>query len=323
MLSTRLTYFLIFSILCTACSNQAQYQTPIKLTLTSKAKTTSLTQSPKRHPTFDKGLYLQQSIFEEPRRFKQLLKRAQQYHINSFIVDLDRMTPRTAQHIKIMHTHHMRYIARIVVFPHGGTVEQVNTPHIWQQHWDRIEKVLQAQADAIQLDYIRYRSDSQPDAHKTQKILQIIQWYKEKIKPYQTSLQAALFGVTAFHPSMRIGQDLSLFSNTLDVVCPMVYPSHWEPYEHYSYRPYRTVLNAVINIRKKLPHHPLKVIPYIEMYNYRIKHTSAETKAYILKQIHAAQDSGSDGWYAWSASNYYAPLFEALENDSRQSLQSE
>ena len=263
---------------------------------------------------FSKGIYLQQSIFENKHRFNTLIQKAQQYHIDAFVVDLHRMTSRTAQHIQRMHAHHLKYIARVVVFPHGGTDAQVNNPVFWQKYWPTISSALSAGADEIQLDYIRYRSDSPPNPNKIDKILKVVKWYKTKLHAHNTPIQAAVFGITAFHPALRIGQDMNEFIKVVDVVCPMLYPSHWEPQAQYGRAPYRTVLNAIQKIKQNQPpKHSTRIIPYIEMSNYQIHHTRNETKHYILRQIQAAQDSGSDGWYAWSASNYYQLLFEVLD----------
>jgi hypothetical protein len=93
----------------------------------------------------------------------------------------------------------------------------------------------------------------------------------------------------------------------------MVYPSHYEPFREHAIRPYDTVFNSVTRLKKQLEAHPtVSIYAYIELFNYRFPLSVSDKMKYINAEMKAAHDSGANGWYVWSATNYYAPLWQVL-----------
>ena len=93
----------------------------------------------------------------------------------------------------------------------------------------------------------------------------------------------------------------------------MVYPSHYEPFRHHAVRPYETIFNSLTALKKQLQGYPdVSVFAYIELYNYRYKLLGEQKINYIRAQIKAVHDSGANGWYVWSPTNHYSPLFQVL-----------
>lgn len=70
----------------------------------------------------------------------------------------------------------------------------------------------------------------------------------------------------------------------------------------------RTSLKRLL---RATPH--VKIIAYIEMYNFRFPLRRNNKKKYIAKEIKAVRDADVDGWYAWSANNKYRLLFSLLQ----------
>ena len=123
-----------------------------------------------------------------------------------------------------------------------------------------------------------------------------------------------MFGIASFGPELHIGQDLKLLSKSVDALCPMVYPSHFDPYLHHSEHPYETIYDSMASIKDQFNNKVnFKLYPYIEMSNYRYPLSKDKKLAYIKAQIKAVEDSNVDGWYAWSASNYYDNLFKVMQ----------
>ena len=261
---------------------------------------------------YDKGIYINQSTLENSKKLNYLIKRSKQHGIKTFIVDLEKVTPRYKKHINLIKSNNIRYVARIVVFPHGGTADQIRSKAHWSKKYKLAKTALDFGADEIQLDYIRFKPTQKPSAKNAQEILKIIQWFQAKVdKP----LQIDVFGVASFGPSKYIGQDIKLFSKSVQAICPMVYPSHYEPYKKHAVTPYETVYDSLMAIRGQFNGKPLpfKLIPYIELSNYRYKLSKKKKLDYIYAQIRAAENAKADGWYVWSPQNYYDNLFKVLE----------
>ena len=125
-------------------------------------------------------------------------------------------------------------------------------------------------------------------------------------------LQIAVFGITSYRPDHGIGQDLNLLATEVDALCPMVYPSHFQPYNEASRKPYQTILSALNALVRQFPdvHHPY-VYPYIEMFNTRYEMSETERQDYIHDQITVTQHAGRMAGMQ-ELTNYYDRLFKLL-----------
>ena len=203
-------------------------------------------------------------------------------------------------------------MARVVIFPGGGSHAQVTNRAIWKKKLALAKYAISLGAKEIQLDYIRYSVKTGSSKQKAHNIKKVIQYFRDSL-PSDVKLQIDIFGVAAERPSNTIGQNVPLFADSLDAICPMVYPSHYEPYRYHATRPYNTVLNAVDALQKQLYNNKnVKIYAYLELYNYRYPMSTAQRISYASAQIQAAKDAGAHGYYIWSAGNKYNVLFAAL-----------
>lgn len=263
-----------------------------------------------------KGIYITQETMEDTKYISYLIKRAKRTGIQTFIVDLEKPSSRYQANINLLKKNNISYIARIIVFPNnGGTSAQVLSESYWEKKYRLVKYALSYGAQQIQLDYIRYNSKQPPSSKNAEDILRIIRWFKARIN---VPLQIDVFGISSFGPSKYIGQDIRLFASSVDAICPMVYPSHFEPYRAHAVTPYETVYNALTAVRHQFHNNQLsfKLIPYIELSNYRYPLSREKKLAYIYAQIQAAENANADGWYVWSPHNYYDSLFQVLETRS-------
>ncbi|MCH9644571.1 MAG: putative glycoside hydrolase [Gammaproteobacteria bacterium] len=260
-----------------------------------------------------RGIYLTQSTAENSRKMNYLIKQSKEVGISTFVIDMSRFNSRYNRNIAKVKQSGIRYVARIVVFPHGGTHAQVTNRAIWEKRWRLAQRAIHLGASAIQLDYIRYNINTRSSKQNAQNIYKVIEFFKHKMKGTGVKLQIDIFGVAAHQPSRTIGQNVPLFANLVDTINPMVYPSHYEPFRYHAQRPYRTVLDSVSALKRQLRHHPnVNVFSYIELYNYRYPMSRENKIQYIRAQIAASRDAGANGWYAWSANNKYGLLFYVL-----------
>src|SRR3990167_365676 len=266
------------------------------------------------HAALVKGIYITQSTLENRAYLSYLIERAKAVGIDTFIVDLERPSKKYRANIVLLKQNNITYVARIVMFPNGGTPAEISSEAYWEKKYNLVQDAIAYGAEEIQLDYIRYNTKQPASRQNAQNIFKVIQWYKDRLIAQNIPLQVDVFGISSFGEAVNIGQNIKLFSKSVDTICPMVYPSHYEPYLEHAVRPYQTVHHSLMSIKAQFGNRlPMKLIPYIELSNYRYKLSQDKKLEYIYAQIQAAENAGADGWYAWSPHNRYDNLFRVLQ----------
>jgi len=272
---------------------------------------------------WDKGIYLTQYTLEKPDKLNYLLREAKATGINTFVVDHEYYSSHYAAALSKVKAAGIKVVARVVIFSDGGNAAQIHSKAHWEDKLKLINDAIKSGADSIQLDYIRYSSKEPANPQHAKDVYQIIKWYKQKINAQNIPMEIDIFGEVGYYPSMHIGQDIKMFADSVDGVNPMVYPSHFWPYQKYSAEPYKTVNNSLNALAKQFNNNPpFKIHAFIEAANYHyIKKTSnAEKQKYLLQQIRAVEDANkASGWYVWSANNVYENLFQVLKNNKMKS----
>lgn len=262
-----------------------------------------------------KGIYLTQYSLENTSFLTHLIKNAKSAGIDTFVVDIDFVSKRYKDNIQLLKENNIKWVARVTMFPGGGTKKQVENPAYWQKKYVLVKQAVDWGASSIQLDYIRYNTAQKPSSENAKNILTIIQWYKNKLAAQNIPLEIDVFGIASFGESKHIGQNIQLFSQSVDAICPMVYPSHYIPYKEHFNAPYDTVYDSLASIQDQFDEKtPVKVYAYIELSNYHYPMSRAKKLEYIKAQIAAVKAIGADGWYAWSPHNRYDTLFAVLES---------
>ncbi|CAN5355666.1 hypothetical protein BH10PSE19_BH10PSE19_20510 [soil metagenome] len=259
-----------------------------------------------------RGIYITQIALQNVKFITHTIERAKKVGINTFVIDFEKMTEKYKKNIKLVKDNNLHYVARIAMFPGGGTNEQVYSKVYLDRKYRLIQQALSLGAERIQLDYIRFKNTQPPSPRNAQRIFEIIKSVRQQIN---VPLEVDVFGISSFGESKYIGQSIPLMSKVIDGLCPMLYPSHFEPYKIHAKTPYETILTALHAMQRQLKHQiPFKVYPYFELFNYRWPLSNPQRLHYIREQIKAIIDGKSDGWYAWSASSRYDNLFKVLEN---------
>lgn len=272
---------------------------------------------------WDKGIYLTQYTAENPAKLDYFIRESKAAGINTFVIDHEYYSSHYAPTLKKVKDAGIKTVARVIVFSDGGNVQQIHDQAHWEKKLNLALDAIKAGADSIQLDYIRYSSKQPANPQHAKDVYQIIKWFKGKIGAQNVPMEIDIFGEVSYYPSMHIGQDIKMFSDSVDGVNPMVYPSHFWPYEKYSAEPYKTInnsLNALASQFNNKP--PFKIHAFIEAANYHyIKKTSnADKQKYLLQEIRAVEDAkAASGWYVWSANNVYDNLFQVLKNNKMKS----
>lgn len=259
------------------------------------------------------GIYLTQGTLENTNYLEYLIDNAKAVGINTFIVDLEKPSQRYKANIALLKKNDINYVARVVVFPDGGRPEQIASPAYWAKRYELIKIAMAYGAQQIQLDYIRYNTKQHASSENAKNIIKVIQWYKSRLEANHIPLQADVFGIASFGESKNIGQNIQMIAQTVDAICPMVYPSHFDPYLEHALTPYQTIYGSLRAIQGQFNDKmPVKLYAYIEVSNYRYPLHGDKRSKYIAAEIKAVKDANADGWYAWSAHNQYDYLFHLL-----------
>lgn len=268
---------------------------------------------------WDKGIYLTQYMLEKPEKLDYFIREAKATGINTFVIDHEYFSSRYAPAIAKVKAAGIKNVTRIVVFEAGGNAKQIKSEAYWNEKYKMVQDAINAGSDAIQLDYIRYSSKQPADPQHAKDVYQVIKWFKKKINAEKVPMEIDIFGEVSYYPSMHIGQDIKMFADSVDGVNPMVYPSHFWPYQKYSAEPYKTVNSSLNSLTSQFGGNPpFKVHAFIEAANYHYlkKTTDAQKQKYLLEQIRAVEDAkGVSGWYVWSANNVYENLFKTLRDN--------
>lgn len=261
-----------------------------------------------------KGIYLSENTARNGEKMAYLIKEAKLTGLNTFVIDANARNALYEKNVKKVVANGIHYVARVTVFPGGATASQIHDRSIWEKRLALAKYAISLGADGIQLDYIRYSSkDGIASPQKARDVYRVIQYFRANL-PAHIPLEIDIFGISTFKPAPTIGQNPKMFASSVNAICPMVYPSHYEPYKYYSVRPYQTIYESIEALKKQLPaNSKVDIYAYIETYNYRYPMTIAERIKYGAEQIKAAKAAGAQGFYVWSASNEYSVLFSILQ----------
>jgi len=179
----------------------------------------------------------------------------------------------------------------------------------------------------IQFDYVRFPEGFEKKADqlkfdKTEKsrvdiVSDFVHYAREQLAPLGVRVSVDIFGYAASVPAAEgIGQDFVKISDAVNVISPMIYPSHystgWFKQPNPDTAPYATVKGAMEDTHKKLEElgDSAPVIrPWIQDFTaswlgkgHYIKYGAAEVSA----QVKALNDSGVEEFLLWNAGNKYS-----------------
>jgi hypothetical protein len=266
-----------------------------------------------------KGIYLTQTTMEDTKYLHYLIDRSKSVGINTFVVDLEIPSKLYAKNVQLLKDAGITYVARVIVFPQGGHPNQIESEAYWEKRYHLMATAVQYGAQQIQLDYIRYNTKQPASGDNAKHIFKVVQYFRDKI-PQDIPLQADVFGISSYGESRHIGQNLRMMAESVNALCPMVYPSHFEPFRVHAVTPYQTIYLSLKALKSQFDGKmPVKIYAYIEISNYRYALPGNSRHAYILSEMKAVRDAGANGYYVWSAHNKYDYLFNLLAELQKES----
>ena len=169
--------------------------------------------------------------------------------------------------------------------------------------------------DEIQFDYIRYPAlASRPlqavvaeNKYKSQIIGGFLQYAKQELADLAIPLSIDVFGsTTRVKGDLGIGQNFQELSGIINIISPMVYPSHYSPgsygIEDPDAEPYRIIYQSLADAQKKAAANKNIIIrPWLQDFSLRQQYSVQEVK----EQIKATEDLGLKEWLLWNPRSQY------------------
>jgi hypothetical protein len=204
-------------------------------------------------------------------------------------------------------------------------------PHqrvVWQYAVDLAREAYDVGFSEVQFDYVRFPDEKRlitetvyPLANgrtRAQVIRDQLGFVRTALKPKGMRVTADVFGLTATDTTdMGIGQRWEMFVDQVDVVLPMIYPSHFArgtyKLRNPNARPYETISHALkdaIARSDSVPNAAL-IIPWYQDFTLGAPRYEA---AQIRAQKKAGYDNGFQSWILWNPKSNYT--LAALEPQS-------
>ncbi|MEJ5186038.1 MAG: putative glycoside hydrolase [Candidatus Geothermincolales bacterium] len=197
----------------------------------------------------------------------------------------------------------------------GGLWLDPYNREVWDYILDLCIEAVKKGFREIQLDYVRFPSDgdvstcvypSRDGRSQAEVITDFVRYIRDGVKPYGVVLSADVFGLIASeHGEMGIGQDLARIAGYVDYLCPMVYPSHYGPWEYGlknpEASPYQTVLESLKDFKKKLEGTGCRLRPWLQDFTMKVHYGAEQVRA----QIKACYDLGIEEWLLWNPNSEY------------------
>ncbi len=180
--------------------------------------------------------------------------------------------------------------------------------------------------DEVQYDYIRFPAEGSAadivlshkknDLSRVDMICQFLKESKERLSKYNVSLAVDIFGVTAWSSKRDVealGQDLHKMAKYLDVLSPMLYPSHfhngYDGFANPGSEPYYFLNTGVKNSLVIISTEATVLAPWIQGFAWRAPNYGPE---YIRQQVKACRDNKVNRFLIWNARNDYDSVPENI-----------
>jgi hypothetical protein len=252
----------------------------------------------------------------------------------------ERYTPSIAElpkMIEYLHRMGIHVVARVVVF--RDPIMSRSKPE-WcinrEKHWLNpanpdvqeylltvIRELSESGLDEIQLDYVRYHADGKTGTgmegvSRTDVIAGFLKKVHDITAPKGVLLSIDMFGIVIWQRDVDVlvvGQDIAKMKPHVDIISPMLYPSHFsagfEGVKNPADDPYRFI-SIGIKRMKDLVGEEVVIRPWLQSFPLRV--TRGFGPKYIQTQIDAAKDAGGTGWLLWSPGNHYSDAYVAMQN---------
>lgn len=202
---------------------------------------------------------------------------------------------------------------------------------VWEYNIEAAKEAAALGFKEIQFDYVRFpegfetRADrltyEKTELSRVEIVNEFVKYAREQLNPLGVRVSVDIFGFAASVKSADgIGQDFNGISKYVDVISPMVYPSHygtgWFGSEVPDLEPYVTINGAMIDTKNKLEElgdlQPI-IRPWIQDFTAdHLKVYQRYGKEQVEAQIQALYDNGIHEFLLWNSRNEYTQNVDYL-----------
>ncbi len=182
---------------------------------------------------------------------------------------------------------------------------------------DVTKEIVAQGVKAVAFDYVRFPTDGDVARIRLSKVkgsrVDAIAGFLEKVrKEVEAEIGICVFGFSVWHPLRAEGQDIEKLGEFIDILYPMLYPSHFgrdfKNEETENWRNYWIYFDSVVEAFHKLPH-SVKTVPFVQGFEYRAKNYDA---GYVFSQLNGVLSARGDGFVIWNARSDYSICWRAL-----------
>jgi hypothetical protein len=186
-----------------------------------------------------------------------------------------------------------------------------------------VKELIDHGVDEIQLDYCRYPADGKfttgvEGKTRSDIVAEFLGRIHEITSSQGVLLSLDMFGIVIWKQDQDIlivGQDIEKIKHHVDIISPMLYPSHFNKdfagIKNPADEPYYFVSKGIARL-KDMVGEEVAIRPWLQSFPLRV--TIGYGPGFIQNQIMASMDSGGVGWLLWSPGNYYQEAYDAMEN---------
>ena len=198
--------------------------------------------------------------------------------------------------------------------------------NVWKYNVEIAKEAVKLGFKEIQFDYVRFpegfekRADSlkytKSNKTRVEIISDFVKYAKSQLNPLGVRVSVDIFGYAASVPAAEgIGQDFVKISKNVDIISPMVYPSHystgWFDVKDPDKNPYATIKGSMVDTHKKLDplgsNKPI-IRPWIQDFTASwlgSGHYVKYGKTQVEDQVRALKEQKVDEFLLWNANNRY------------------
>lgn len=208
-----------------------------------------------------------------------------------------------------------------------GRYPDPSLPAVQRYNLALAKEVAQAGVDELQLDYIRFpvvghQKDAEfyyqkvhPHWTRADVITQFVYKVRQELRPYHVHLSLDVFGVMGWARPRDVantGQDIVALSYYCDVLCPMIYPSHFFHFDDIPNpgdRPKHFIRISMQRFDRATRGTGVVIRPWLQAFSW---HTHIYSPHYIQVQVRTAWHEHGDGFQLWNAGNFYGVAMRAM-----------
>jgi hypothetical protein len=260
----------------------------------------------------------------------------------------DAMIPDFARAIRFAHARGIRVIDRIPCFhdpfaqkrlkrlsimgnwggPYNNGWIDPQNPEAQEYVLELVKEGIDAGADEIQLDYIRFPVTGEgindtklpppKNGERVKVIRDIVRRVHEVTKAHGVKLSLDLFGVTATgdrEDMEKLGQDIAVLGAEADALSPMSYPSHyskgWRGFDEPGNHPevIGIATKAAVKQLEAAKNHTTVIRSWLQAFPLR---SPSYGPKYVFDEAKQAEANGGVGWLMWSPGCEYGAVYTAF-----------